>query len=350
MKTSHFFLGANSRCGFHSLYGGFCPPDQGFLHIIKGGPGCGKSSFMRRIGAAAEARGLDVDYVLCSGDPDSLDGVYIPALGVGYVDGTAPHSMDVPYPAAAGAYIDLGRFYDSAALKPHAEEIMDLNRRYKGLYAAAYGQIAAGTALMPKYHPGLWGPAEEEKLRKKLRAFAKRELREADAGGKRELFLGAMSCKGRMFLTGELCGLERVYIADNELGLGHFYLSALLALAEERGCGVTVCRDCLDPGLISGLILPGLSLGIFCSDSGIDLDAGLRHLRLDAMADREALAPVKSSLRRSKRLGRDCLTLAADTLAEAKALHDELEKVYNPHVDFGGVYAEAERHIKSLFG
>ena len=65
-----YFLGANSRSGFYSLYDSFPPGENTFLHIIKGGPGNGKSRFMRRIGAAAESRGLDVEYVLCSGDPD----------------------------------------------------------------------------------------------------------------------------------------------------------------------------------------------------------------------------------------------------------------------------------------
>ena len=35
---------------------------------------------MKRIGAASEQAGYDVEYVVCSGDPSSLDGVYIPEL------------------------------------------------------------------------------------------------------------------------------------------------------------------------------------------------------------------------------------------------------------------------------
>ena len=79
-----YFLGANSRDGFASLYSGFAAGEGDRLHIIKGGPGTGKSGFMKKLGAAAERRGLDVEYVLCSGDPDSLDGVYIPALKQGW--------------------------------------------------------------------------------------------------------------------------------------------------------------------------------------------------------------------------------------------------------------------------
>ena len=36
-------------------------------------------------------------------------------------------------------------------------------------------------------------------------------------------------------------------------------------------------------------------------------------------------------------------------LAQAKALHDELEAVYNPHVDFARVYALANAHALRLF-
>ena len=88
-----YFLGANTRSGFYSLYDGFPSGEDTFLHIIKGGPGNGKSRFMRRIGAAAESHGLDVEYVLCSGDPDSLDAVVIPDLKTALVDGTAPHAI-----------------------------------------------------------------------------------------------------------------------------------------------------------------------------------------------------------------------------------------------------------------
>lgn len=45
---------------------------------------------MKTIGRAAEEKGLDVEYVLCSGDPESVDGVYFPALHTGYADRDRP--------------------------------------------------------------------------------------------------------------------------------------------------------------------------------------------------------------------------------------------------------------------
>ena len=72
---TEFFLGANSGEGFRSFYNGFCRGDGDMLYLIKAGPGGGKSGFMRRLGQRAEAMGHKVEYILCSGDPDSLDAV-----------------------------------------------------------------------------------------------------------------------------------------------------------------------------------------------------------------------------------------------------------------------------------
>ena len=143
MAVTQYFLGGNTVRGFVSCYSGFCRGPEDFLWVIKGGPGCGKSSFMKTIGRAAEEKGLDVEYVLCSGDPESVDGVYFPALHTGYADGTAPHVLEAVTPGAAGLYLDLSRFYDRLALQPERRTIEQLQRRYQSLYREAYAKLAA---------------------------------------------------------------------------------------------------------------------------------------------------------------------------------------------------------------
>ena len=89
-----YFLGANSPTGFYSLYDHLLSPEEArAIYILKGGPGCGKSTLMRKIGAWAEEAGLETEYILCSGDPDSLDAVILPAVGAAIVDGTAPQGV-----------------------------------------------------------------------------------------------------------------------------------------------------------------------------------------------------------------------------------------------------------------
>ena len=98
-----YYLGANAPTGFYSLYDQMLDPEKARdIRILKGGPGCGKSTLMKQVGRAMEERGHSVEYIRCSGDPDSLDAVVIPALGAAVVDGTAPHVVEPHYPGLGG--------------------------------------------------------------------------------------------------------------------------------------------------------------------------------------------------------------------------------------------------------
>jgi len=258
MTIQRYFLGANSAEGFFSCYDSFCSPEKGnFLWVIKGGPGCGKSSFMKKIGAAAEQLGMDVEYVQCSGDPDSVDGVYLPALKLGYVDGTAPHIQDVAYPAVRGAYLDLGQFYDRDLLQKRAEDIIRCTKAYKSSYQLAYSALRAlpRPPLVPaQQHTGPRG------------------------------FFRAVTCKGIVSLR------EKAHRV------------AVLPEHPDR-----VFLHPLWPNSLDGAEQDGV---LYTLDAPIpDCDQAIRHL------------------------------------AEAKALHDALEKIYNPCVNFPGIYEEAQEHI-----
>lgn len=272
MNKETYFLGSNSANGFYSAYSHFCTPEDGnFLWVIKGGPGCGKSSFMRKIGKAAEEAGLDVEYVLCSGDPDSLDGVYIPQKKLGYVDGTAPHILDVSYPGVHGLYLDLGQFYDIAALAPAAENIKDIYIRYKSMYDKAYALLSA----IPRSYKPTPLPA-----------------------GCKKRFHTAICCKG---IVTQFPKKERVSVSDTELDM-------LIKDASKKDVVY------LHP------LWPDRAQAYYSSKNDVFYCA-------------EADFPP--------------LEDAILYLNEAKKLHDELEKYYNPHVKFHEIYAFAEKHIQN---
>lgn len=75
-QVTNFFVGANSGAGFQNLFSQVTDETAAYdVMVLKGGPGVGKNTFMREIGKTMERAGTPVEYLWCSGDPDSLDGV-----------------------------------------------------------------------------------------------------------------------------------------------------------------------------------------------------------------------------------------------------------------------------------
>ena len=206
-----FFLAANSGQGFYSLYDGF-PDASQFLHIIKGGPGTGKSGFMKRIRAEAQARGMDTVSVLCSGDPQSLDGLLVPALGQAWVDGTAPHVREPKLFGMDADYVNLGSFCRLPMKTEDRERALSLNRAYKAHYDTAYQHLAAAAALekAEELHDAKLAQEEVQRAKRILEALpdcVKGRCR------KERRFLSAISCQGILHLSDtikELCKSTRV--------------------------------------------------------------------------------------------------------------------------------------------
>ena len=142
-----YFLGANTGAGFVSLYAQFPPEEGAILHILKGSPGGGKSTLLRRIGALCEERGLAVQYVVCSGDPDSLDGVYVPALHEAWADGTAPHVIEPKCFGADADYVDLSRFLRLPLCAEDRERARSLTEDYRRHYRNAYAELTEAKRL-----------------------------------------------------------------------------------------------------------------------------------------------------------------------------------------------------------
>ena len=350
--NSAYFLGANSKDGFYSLYGGFCCAPGDYLTVIKGGPGTGKSGFMRKLGRAAESRGLDAEYVLCSGDPDSLDGVYIPALHRGWVDGTAPHVIEPRRFGVDGDYVNLGSFYRPGLTAEHRNYVNQLYDRYRGEYAAAYGYLGACEKLRGAYMPRLFGAEECGSLRRRLRNILKR-CRPRDGAAEtgaihcRERFLHALSCKGELYLSGEavkLCKL--IYQLDDGLGGADAALKIAAEEAEAMGAAVIICRCPAAPERYDAVLIPGWSAGFVSDGYGIP---GARHIRLDAAVDAAALQPHRAAIREGRQMEEKLRALALERLAQAKALHDTLEEYSKAQMDFPALTEYTVRYIEEIF-
>lgn len=140
-KIKNYYAGGNTARGFYSLYESNLK-DLNRLYILKGGPGTGKSSLMREIGSYWVDQGYNIEYLHCSSDNNSIDGVKIIDLKVGIVDGTAPHVIEPKAPGAIEEYINLGEAWDSEKLATQREKINKLNEDRSEAFKKAYSTFA----------------------------------------------------------------------------------------------------------------------------------------------------------------------------------------------------------------
>lgn len=348
-----FFLGANAPTGFYSLYDQLIDLENAqVLYLLKGGPGCGKSTLMRRVAQRLEEAGHTVEYIQCSGDPDSLDAIVDSELGAAIVDATAPHVVEPTCPGALEHYVNLGDCYDSASLRPMRNQLAEAMAGYKDCYRRAYRCLTAASEIRADLRSLLETPELEEKMLRRARGILSRECRRTgkEPGKAVQRFLNAVCCQGTVcnFSTADaLC--TRIYALCDTYGLAHPLLTALASGAMAAGYDVIVCPDPTQPDRMSHLLIPSLSLG-FVSSTPEQPYPGrpYRRLHLDAMADRALLRLRRARLRFSRKIAGALTQEAVEAMAQAKEMHDALERLYNPHVDFGRVEATAEEIASSL--
>lgn len=340
-RTTHFFLGANSGQGFQNLFPRFCAPEDHYdLIVLKGGPGVGKSTLMRSVGKAMEQRGEAVEYLYCSGDPGSLDGVHIPRIRTAFVDGTAPHVVEPQYPAAVDRYVNLGRFYDVAALKAARPEIVRYTKAVSAAYQRAYRALGAARQMSDSASALMLEGLDGAKLLRRTDGIIGRELRGKGSGGPDAYrFLGSLTCQGAVWRFDSVQALcPKVYQFQDAYGLAAPVMQRLHAAASARGYGAVVCPDPEHVDRIQHLLLPELGLAFVTSREGMAYTGpAYRRVRLDAMIDPACYKRCKARLKFTARVADALRTEGLDALREAKAAHDKLEAVYHPHVDFAGV-------------
>lgn len=357
MQTANkirYFLGANSPTGFYSLYDQLIPTEHAkSIYILKGGPGCGKSTFMRRIAEKAEQTGETVEYIHCSGDPDSLDGIVLTGRKIAIADGTAPHVIEPVCPGALESYVNLGECYDTAALSTIRSDLINSMTGYKDCYKRAYRCLKAAAEVSSDVRNTLVTKDLEGKVLKRVKGIISRELGKPSEGSAlvTKRFLSAITHQGIIHLhtTAEvLC--KRIYVLEDSYGLAHLMLAPLLSAAADAGHEVIACPSPMDPERLEHLLLPGLSLAFLSAPHGLIWEhRPYRRIRMDAMVDPELLRRNRSRLRFSGKVSSALIDEAIGSLAQAKAMHDDLEKLYNPHVDFDRVRRTADEVADKIF-
>lgn len=142
---SSYYGAANGFTGFRSYFKDiFNPADYTRIYVLKGGPGTGKSTIMKKILSSFKGPNYELEAVYCSSDPKSLDGVIIKnsSKKIAVLDGTAPHETDAKIPGAVDEVINLGEMWKRDVLIENREKILTLNQNKTKAYKKAYEYLS----------------------------------------------------------------------------------------------------------------------------------------------------------------------------------------------------------------
>ncbi|MBT2680251.1 PRK06851 family protein [Bacillus sp. ISL-35] len=342
-RILNFFAGGNTARGFYSLYDSSL---QGLsrLFILKGGPGTGKSSLMKKIGNEWQEKGYDIQFLHCSSDNNSIDGVLIPELNVGIVDGTAPHVIEPKAPGAVEEYINLGEAWNSGKLKEHKKTILELTEKISGAFNTAYSLFAEALRIHDEWEKIYIKNMDFEKangLTNRLIESFFGDSRSATGNGRvYDRFLGAATPVGAVDFVPNLTEtVGKRYFIKGRPGSGKStMLKKLAAEAQSRGYDVEVYHCGFDPHSLDMVIVRELDFAIFDStapheyfperetDEIIDMYEEL----ITPGTDEKYAEEIKDVGGRYK----EKMNEAIASLAHAKELRDQLESIYIGAMDF----------------
>lgn len=351
-KTASF-LGANTPKGFVSFFDElYNPYDDTQAYIIKGGPGTGKSTFMKKAAEEFDQRGLSTERIYCSSDPSSLDGLIVPGIRFSICDGTAPHVVEPRFPGAAENILNLGQFWDSRKLRKNADEIRrlffenSLCHRKSSKYLAAAGSIESQSRMLTERY------LKREKLESFALRFVHRELQpvKKTPGERKRRFLSAITHKGNIFLPQAVTALcpRVIGIDDRQGNAASLIISMIGEGAVKNGYDVIYCYCPLKPDECEHLIIPEKGIAVVRLNGASGEILCDRVIHSGRFMD-ESFGENRLMLRFNEKIKQELINESVQCLKKAKEIHDQLEKIYIDAMDFERLNEFYEGFISELF-
>lgn len=358
-KTRDMFPGGNTCYGFYSYYDNICPSPPPLKIILKGGPGVGKSTFMKNLGRDFSRQGQDVEYHWCSSDNNSLDAIVIGAQQFCMLDGTAPHIVDPRYPGAVDTILNLGQFWDESVIRQKRETVIELTDFISSLFNRAYHRLRETKLAYEEWQSYNTETTDFKAVNRNITELIDDIFKNSIATGTplRHLFAAAITPEGIINKANSLVDKDyAVFAVKGQPGTGiRKIYQQVLAIADLKGVYAEVFHNPFDPSDIDMIIFPHhktvlVDISGHIADYVQQLPSSRykRFLDFNQFVDKAGSDAYAKQIYGAKSRVEDGLKEAVKFINTAKKYHDELENCYIPAMDFDGMAACREKLLEEL--
>lgn len=370
----HYFPGNNTPSGFFSYYRYILGQREAKRIIcIKGGPGSGKSTFMKKIAAHFANLGENIDYLHCSADEGSLDGVVLRDRNVALIDGTSPHITDPITPGAVDRIVNLGEFWNEDGIAASKEEIIDLNEECSEWYRIAYNYLNAAKSVFRSLESIYSKSVEYSEIYRAAADIVSREYNLYDIslrpGREKKRFASAITASGVISYPETIFkNMKKVYIINAPVGYSN---SSLMTIIKEgaiyRGFDAETfyCSICPEEK-IDHIIIPELQIAFTTVNEYHDVEPWelfseeesedekvitIPEIYLIDLGDYMDAIGIERNAELIESLKEEfdiLLGKAIKCLENAKDRHMLVENLYIPNMNFTEVGKTAENIIREL--
>lgn len=350
-----FLLGAVSPMGFYGYFEQFTG-NSGGMHtvLIKAGPGCGKSTLMKKIAGRLIEKGCDAELIHCSSDPESLDGVICREMNFCILDATAPHTLEPMYPIVCEEVLSLYHLIDREKIQKNKDEAVTLFKRCSSLQERSARYITAAGSLIADSARVAHCATDFEKAQDFAKQLCRKYIPKADGTGTESVrLLSAVILNGHIFYSDTVSKLcpEKLVILHDEYGAASAHiLKYIRNNALEKGHDIITCYCPMSPNeKIEHIIIPALKTGFITDNFYHSMPASkTRVIHCTRFMNKELLTMRRQRLRFNRKAADELFSQANMLQREAKENHDMLENHYKAAIDFSAVSSLCEQLLQRL--
>ncbi len=330
-----YFASSNSMFGFKSYFDSIYSPNKlKRIYIIKGGPGTGKSSTIKKVGEEFE-NSCKCEYFLCSSDTASLDGIIIND-SIAVIDGTAPHATEAKYPGAVEMIIDNGQSLN-ASIQKRRKEIIELNSKKSNCYKNAYTYLKAVGEIKTQYIDILTEHTDIPKLDAAISRYFKQNFKPIGNYSSKIRLVQGITPNG-IFNSGGFESLAKnKVIIINGKGYEEIIYKRFLEKAKEYGTETCISFDPLIPYSPNSLLMKDYSTCIVnynTSEHGeINYD-DYKVFNCERFLSKAFNSEYRGKLKFVSKCTQALTNEAIRNFSDAALIHKQLEGIYLEHTDF----------------